>query len=279
MENLTSSFASLLRSGEYSDFKLSPVIATALRSGFQEARTRIIEVNFELSALECMLDFMYTGSYSTAALQPGQPAQSTPNAGNEIGPALSTVSDVLLYHARVNAIADYYGVVGLAKTSATKIQELLLEQWCADAFCNLVQEAWGLADKSLHRVLVEISEIHLYELISRDIFADEGIASYLTADVLKASTETSERRELEVRGLQDRIKDLEHESETLKQSLDEIAAVLSKTRACCKRGCKQQFGCVIQKPSQNAEGRWFILLSLHILLSDIRRASVKIESG
>ncbi|KAI0190042.1 hypothetical protein EV127DRAFT_340365 [Xylaria flabelliformis] len=270
MANLTLTGAELLYSGEYSDFSLvcegqelrvhkgivcpqSSVIATALKSEFKEAKTNTIEVNFELAILKCMLEYMYTGDYKDEPAQPVQLLAQPSQAAN------ITISQRLIYHARVNSIADYYNVTSLAEVSITKIQKLLDERWSADAFCDLIQEAAGFTgNKNLREVLARAAACNVSELTRRDIFAEGMIANDMAAEVLKASMKTIEDRTREVAELKMQLSAEKAKVDTLDQNLDEIANVLTATGMCFKSSCKHPFGCEIQRPKQNAKNLWFV---------------------
>ncbi|KAI0442416.1 hypothetical protein F4803DRAFT_575598 [Xylaria telfairii] len=310
MSNVMSTTKELLRSGEYSDFTLvcegqkfpvhksivclqSSVIATALKSEFQEAKTNTMEVDFEPQVLKSMLDYMYTGQYDfeepaqpvqplqdsqpsqpAKPTQPTQPTQPNPankseqpvqgtslkNSGNK---PIQDVPKALMYHTRVNGIADYYGVTDLAKLSAAKVQWLLKEHWSANAFCELMQEVTALTgDKGLREALAHVANQHIFELVGKDIFSEGKVANDIAALVLKASLNSFASEMTKAKNLRARLRAGnqadEEKIKNLEQNLTELADVLSSTRTCCKRECHNTFGCAIQRPTQNDEKRWFV---------------------
>ncbi|KAH8159992.1 hypothetical protein CIB48_g8245 [Xylaria polymorpha] len=260
MNNVTSVTAELLRSGEYSDFTLvcegqkfpihksivcpqSSVIAAALKSEFQEAKTNTIEVNFESEVLKSMLDYMYTGHYDIK--EPTQPVQLLQDAqpSEPAQPDSTDKSEQPGYAAS----RRYYGVTGLAKLSAAKVQQLLSDCWSANAFCKLVQEVTVLTgDKGLREALAQTANQHILELLRKDIFSEGKVANDIAALVLKASIKSFNSAITQVGSLKAQIQagnqaDKE-KINNLEQNLTELADVLSSTRTCCKRECQNPFG-------------------------------------
>ncbi|KAI0424161.1 hypothetical protein F5Y09DRAFT_348008 [Xylaria sp. FL1042] len=279
----------LLGSGDYSDLTLvckgeefrvhkaivcsqSPMIATAVAGHFKEARTATMEVDFDLEILKCMLDYMYKGKYDTTPArptQPTQPVQSTQDAeSSEASPAKEskqkdcpTIDDILLHNARVNGIADYYGVADLANLSASTISQVLEKNWSADRFCNLIQKIAGLtADENIRQSLARAATLHVTDLLDEDVFSKGMIANDMAPEVLKTVgsylkqvLDRLAKTQAEVKAKNDVIANRE-------ENLGELTLVLSSLRSCDKRECKKPFGCLIQKPSENRqqENRWLI---------------------
>ncbi|RYC56136.1 hypothetical protein CHU98_g10073 [Xylaria longipes] len=285
MCNVALTTFTLLETGEYSDLTLvcqgtelrvhkgiicvqSPVIATALKSKFKEAETNIMEVDFDLTTLECMLQYMYTGNYKEepaehVRLQRVQSAESvqitSTNGKGEEKSVTTTVSEALVYHVRVNSIADYYGVIGLAQLSAKRIETLLNERWSSDTFCNRIEEAMGsTGDKNLREVIVHAAASNVSELVSKDIFSNGKVANDIAAEVLAISTKNHvKQKELE-KELEDKVRAGKERIDCLEQNLNELADVLSTTHICPSWGCGRTSGFQIQRSSQNTEKRWFI---------------------
>ncbi|KAI0474418.1 hypothetical protein F4859DRAFT_514948 [Xylaria cf. heliscus] len=277
MANVASAVAALLRSGKYSDFTLvcegkefrvhkcivcaeSPVIAAALKNGFKEAETDTMTVNFGLTALNCMLLYMYTGDYKEEPVEAAQPIQfaSTNEIGQQVEslwfaegadePNPADVSEALIFHTRVNSIADYYGVTGLAELSVDRIAHLLTEDWSADGFCDLLAEATGsTTDRNLRKTIVRAAASNVFELVGKDVFSKGKVANDIAAEVLMMSTEDpakQKKNEDEIEAGKRNIASLEH-------ILNEISTVLG--RKCTGLGCKNTFGCILERPTQNEE--------------------------
>ncbi|KAI1200357.1 hypothetical protein F5X97DRAFT_321586 [Nemania serpens] len=283
--------AQLLRTGDYSDFTLvcggqefrvhknivcsqSPVISAALKSGFKEGKTNTMEVNFDVKLLKSMLDYMYTATYQENPVRPIRRSPPADNANinkqlSQQNPfqiraripfaAATNVSENLIYHARVNSIADYYGVKGLAKLSITRIKTLLKTSWSADAFCDLIRETDGsTGDKDLREVLIESASSNIFELMDKDVFSEGKIsndwaASFLKGaiNVFKATQHSSQLANAEVSAKVTEI-------DNLMDNLNELTDVLFTTHTCHNRECKPRFGFNIEQPSQNTEKRWLV---------------------
>ncbi|KAI0913843.1 hypothetical protein F4823DRAFT_575670 [Ustulina deusta] len=130
-----------------------------------------------------MLDYMYKANYKEEPVGPVQRVQST----QEGWPASSTIANTMLYHVRVNGIADYYDVTGLATLSVTRLSVLLQQYWSERGFCELVQEAGTLTgDKNLRQLLIKTAASHAPELLHGGWFSEGRIANDMAAEVLKA---------------------------------------------------------------------------------------------
>ncbi|KAI1751272.1 hypothetical protein F4782DRAFT_547687 [Xylaria castorea] len=288
MSNVVSTNVNLLKSGEYSDLTLvcegrefrvhkaiicmqSPVIATALKSKFKEAETNTMEVIFPFTAMKRMLHYMYTGDYAVEStehvslpqsVQPNpangseQLAQSAQITDGEEQPTATTVSEALICHARVNSIADYYDVKGLAKLSANRILKLLSERWSADAFCDLIEAVGSTGDKHLREVIVHAAAVNVSELVRKDIFSEGMVANDIAAEVLKVSTENPTKKENK---LKNEVRVGKERIESLEKNLVELASVLSGAPKCPNWSCHKKFGCqILQRPLQNEEKHWMV---------------------
>ncbi|KAI8633719.1 hypothetical protein F5Y19DRAFT_470964 [Xylariaceae sp. FL1651] len=291
--SVTSALAKMLITGDYSDLIIacggkrygvhrvvvcpqSPVITAALKGDFKEARSNTIEVMFSPTMLKCMLDYMYTGQYN---LSPPRPA-SRPNSidgvkeQSNLQPTTSinanlpqtpiTQSEFLIYHARVNATADYYGVTSLAQLAVSRIKNSLSAgKWSTEAFCDLLRDAAGsTGNQHFRQALVEIAAAHVFELAGKGIFAEGGIAHGLAADVLQSSLpKLQESVDTQNQQHQAALQAEKKRADALEENLRELTTVLSVTQGCKTTGCKQSFGCSIQGPGQNGGKRYAICCS------------------
>ncbi|KAI1113039.1 hypothetical protein F5Y14DRAFT_452450 [Nemania sp. NC0429] len=226
MATLMEAAARLLHTGEYSDFTIlcegeefhvhktivcpqSPVFSAALKSALKEGKTNALEVNFDITLLKCMLSYMYTATYPEKPAQPIQRAQSANDPkgddqtdqqmlieGSSMTPSIAdtTVSDDLIYHARVNGIADYYDIKGLAQVSITRMETLFKTSWSAVAFCDLMWETVGeIGDKNLRRTLIQTASLHISELMKQEGFWEAKLAHDWDADLLEEVINTHGR--------------------------------------------------------------------------------------
>ncbi|KAI3326020.1 hypothetical protein HD806DRAFT_552401 [Xylariaceae sp. AK1471] len=285
MSNVTATNSQLLLSGAYSDLILrcqgqefrvhknivcsqSPVLATGLdvTDAMQEADTSTIEVNFDLTTLNCMLDFMYTGDYKKAPLR---------NDGTETGvlpdsyPVMKAWTPAALtYHESVNSIANHYGVMALAKLSANRIKALLDddESFTPEAFCTLMRQIVdSKRDKYFQQVLVEQAAHHLPELVNQDIFSEGGIGNNMAAEVLKVCASHMKLSEVIQNKLaEDIMKEKERAdkhkklADSLERAFDELQYVLASNDNCRGQDCGVPFGCAIERRVPPEEERYLI---------------------
>ncbi|KAI0206920.1 hypothetical protein F4808DRAFT_405813 [Astrocystis sublimbata] len=256
----------LLRSGKYSDLTLlcedqefrvhksvvcilSPVIAASMKEGFTEAKTSTLKVEFDAKILKCMLDFMYMGTYEYAP-QGSEPTSS--EGGNPQAQGNSTdtqakqaliLSDSLIHHAKVNSIADYYGLATLATFSVNEIEKLLTENWSADAFCDLLQEAIGsTGDKGFRQSIVKWASNNVFELMDKDLFSEGKLANDIAAEVLAKCTKSFKNISASNGKLEAVIRDKNNSLSSHKAHLAMVAKDSSKRHVCLNPGCKQGFG-------------------------------------
>ncbi|KAF5580594.1 speckle-type POZ [Fusarium subglutinans] len=163
-------------SGEFSDFSLtcndhdfklhqvvvcpqSPVIKAALLGGFKETTSKVVAVNeFDVTAVRSMVTFLYTGDYDPRTDKLQMPLQSDDDVKNEeaeihdsqgdsmsedseaSGPERERTTEDILFHLRVNAIADYYKIEKLVKLSTTKIGTIFEIDQDFRIFPTVIQE-------------------------------------------------------------------------------------------------------------------------------------------
>lgn len=268
MANLISTGSHLLQSGDYSDFTFlcdneeikahksivcpqSAVITAALNGGFQEAETSTISVDFDLNTLKCMLEYMYTSDYpeKPAINDPPQPTStkavaqegtdSSKKDGNNNSDA-EAFSKAMLYHTRVNGIADYYGVSTLVKLSSSRVEDLLVRQWSAKAFYDTIQDAFNLTgDTNLRRIIVNTAASHISELASKNVFTEEKVADDITSEIFRASLGLFKSTTRELQAANCKISTLEVEikveqmrSRALQTNLCELALSSNRSHTC-----------------------------------------------
>ncbi|KAI0405966.1 hypothetical protein F4802DRAFT_596639 [Xylaria palmicola] len=292
MANVRLTNAKLLSSGEYSDLTImcegqefhvhkaivctqSPIIAAAMKSNFKEAKTNTIEVNFDLITLKCMLDYLYKGDYeekptgfakplSSTSTLPG-PASITPQQGSKEPPDTS-INDILLYHAYVNFIADYYAVGGLSQMTLTKLKKVLDENWSGKVFYEFLKQTKDrIGDNNLRQLLVDMAASHIVELMKDSSLVPGAVGNDMAAEILAATMvfikNTQARLTKKNAELNAELNAEKAKSNALFENLEELVSVSWSTRSCCKRDCTQIFGCAIQSPRHNPEKRYFVRCS------------------
>ncbi|EWZ28852.1 uncharacterized protein FOBCDRAFT_204642 [Fusarium oxysporum Fo47] len=200
MASQSSSFLfQLLHSREYSDFTLvcqeqqfylhkaivcpqSPVITAALQGEFQEARTKVLNVEaFDVATVRRMVNFMYTEEYEVGYVHEASGSAT----GHET--ERTEVTEALLCHVRVNAIADYYNVPKLTQLANSKIQTILRDSWLAESFSHVVKEASvSTGDVALHDIITSTAAYHIEELVEFQSFADLEVMSEFAIKVLRS---------------------------------------------------------------------------------------------
>ncbi|KAM0193088.1 hypothetical protein ACHAPA_004618 [Fusarium lateritium] len=175
---------SMVETGQFSDFTLSPVIAAALCGGFEEATSKIITVNeFDISTVRYMISFLYTGGYRVETESEGSPIPSDEQFQDEADSSSQPCSeseamknenaDTILSHLRVNAIADYYNIENLAQLANSKIEAILKQGQNAELFPPLLQEtSKSNRDENLCAIVASATAECMRELIKLQDFQD-----------------------------------------------------------------------------------------------------------
>ncbi|KAI0455897.1 hypothetical protein F5B21DRAFT_502920 [Xylaria acuta] len=136
----------------------SSVMANTLRGGFEEATASFLRIPFDIESVNRLVEFMYIGDYQLSpdpTLEPLSSSESD-NSNAEVStgdvkPGLSngtyklgiptTVSERLTCHTRMDSIASYYDIPALSTLSRSKVDDILVHEWSADAFCDLIRES------------------------------------------------------------------------------------------------------------------------------------------
>ncbi|KAI1126469.1 hypothetical protein F5Y10DRAFT_267131 [Nemania abortiva] len=237
----------------------SPVLAASLFDSkvkineFLELWTLKIEVEFDPVTLQCMLDFCYKGTYPETPFKPVNPpdarqtfqAAFTPAWDQEAHPismilgdgekrVISTVSDALIYHARVNGIAAHYGVVELARLSAKRAKALFTKHWSVEAFCTFIKEINGsVMHHNLHWIIVGIASDRIFELMKTGIFCGGKMDQELIDDIRRASLEVFDTSKSRLLDLELEITIKKAELDELNASLRDLFEIFSQRRMCC----------------------------------------------
>ncbi|KAI1081224.1 hypothetical protein F5B20DRAFT_79395 [Whalleya microplaca] len=247
--------ASLLGSDDYSDLTLacegqefkahkaivctqSPVLAAALRGDFEEARTNLVNINFDLVTCKQMINFLYTGQYEVSSSEePGRPrdkklnveglaviddngwfsspyikaivfdsyvidSPTTLTADTEAYELVSeqqNTSERLLSHVRVNAIADYYAVTALCQLANSKICEIIQTEWSPIVFTNVVKEALNsTGDDSFYEMMARLAAEHIAELMEIDTFVKLELPSNFAMGLLQNCSKRLEEAKNEI---------------------------------------------------------------------------------
>ncbi|KAF9777001.1 hypothetical protein IL306_004736, partial [Fusarium sp. DS 682] len=148
----------------------------------QEARTKVLNVEaFDVATVRRMVNFMYTEEYEVGYVHEASGSAT----GHET--ERTEVTEALLCHVRVNAIADYYNVPKLAQLANSKIQSILRDSWLAESFSHVVKEASvSTGDVALHDIITSTAAYHIEELVEFQSFADLEVMSEFAIKVLRS---------------------------------------------------------------------------------------------
>ncbi|KAI1358909.1 hypothetical protein F5Y08DRAFT_350156 [Xylaria arbuscula] len=207
----------------------SQVLTAALAGNFSEAKSKTINMDFDLNSVKRFLEFLYTGDY-----------HETPD------PALSWIC-----HCRMNSVADYYNVARLSAISLAKLEGGLRSEWCAKSFCALLLECLNkIGNRDTLCLLGNIAAEHYDELATFQLFEagspSERLAPFvLTSCIKKLNATKALREEAEGRCEQLMCELGEKESELTQHSrnLEECKSLMENWSYCRNTNCGAEFKC------------------------------------
>ncbi|KIL94403.1 hypothetical protein FAVG1_02966 [Fusarium avenaceum] len=140
----------------------SPVLAAALTP----KNAAVISVTeFDFPTVQCLAQYLETGNY-------GLNASSFPSVISAIGQPVPEhyTRDLLISHARVNAISAHFEIPKLSQLTRSHIAPTLDHYWFDSAFLATVTAALGSKDPYLQRLLVSKAREHLDSLVNSPEF-------------------------------------------------------------------------------------------------------------
>lgn len=213
----------------------SPVLAAVCDGGFKETTSRIIDLNeFDVDTVKQMIMFMYTYTYydnDNDNVQAGPDDMPVPEADSkrEVEPQIqhlglqpnihqtasqitpetkekteegtgevmrSTMLKSLLFHVKMNSIADYYDILELRSFSRKKVKKILNTSWSPHDFPIVMREVFNSTrDKELHDILSEVMAAHIDELmgLGRDIAPPEVLSDFANSVLRKLAAAQKQR--------------------------------------------------------------------------------------
>lgn len=188
---------------------------------------------FTTSAVERMLQFMYTGDY--ASEEDEQCERRSDSASDSNGDKFSASGDVLQLHVEMNAIANFYAVSGLSSLANQKIAAILdnTNDWNAVSFSRFVETAYDISnDTDLSDISTSVAACHIDELMTCPRFKTVELPSSFYFDTLcKAMTR------------------LKSDSERMRTKLDGLSTAFLGVIQSVNQGfctiCGHTFGCEI----------------------------------
>ena len=134
------------------------------------------EVELQIQHLELQANVNQTAS------------QIVSEADEETGDVMrATALKSLLFHVKINSIADYYDIPELRHRANTEVQKILNTSWSPCNFPIIIQEAFNSSgDKELRNILSETMAAHIDGLVElgEEISPPEAISDF-TYDVLR----------------------------------------------------------------------------------------------
>ena len=206
-------------------------------------------------------------------------------ASTSASPILPIV-DILLRHAKVNAIADSYDIPRLRTLAITKIEKILKTTSSTDAFLEVVRETLtSNNDWALHDMVASIAAAHVEELaeekldhlndrthfpaFSLNLMKNKVAAHKAKEEEHKASEELSAQELATARSRIDCLQlecllersfgvDAIARANRIIKNNDECRQVLARTRVCRNVRCEFDFLCNIEKGGQENKPRYIL---------------------
>ncbi|KAI0114527.1 hypothetical protein GGR51DRAFT_556389 [Nemania sp. FL0031] len=254
----------------------SSVMANALRAGSQEATTGVLHLPFDIESVKHLIEFMYTGDYQlspdpalellsssiskdsprtenglmSASKQATESSKLDSSNGTSEGAIPTSVADRLTCHTRMDSVASYYDIPALSALARAKVDDILVNEWSADAFCGLIQESLdSTSDQKYYQMLAAKAVDHADELAGRHIFETGGVAERLAPYMLPIlmeslkATETRGRELISILSLEkSKLEEEDQKSANRSKALDACVQLLNANTRC--RNCGIDFACL-----------------------------------
>ncbi|KAK6427757.1 hypothetical protein LTR81_000101 [Elasticomyces elasticus] len=148
----------------------SSVIAAACDNDMKEKDSGVIEHDeYDTDTVERMIAYVYTQTYDVKKVSYLTEHIEDPHAGM----TLPDVNDMLVAHARVFAIGDYYDIPKLKDLAVENFLEVSRVGWEVEGFIEVIKEVNKLTSTDhpeLRNVLRLIAMEHITELTKKDDF-------------------------------------------------------------------------------------------------------------
>ncbi|KAI0190043.1 hypothetical protein EV127DRAFT_512060 [Xylaria flabelliformis] len=250
----------------------SSVMANTLRGDSEESTAGVLNVPFDIESVNHLLEFMYTGDYqlspdpalellssgesddSDAEVDTGDIKPGLSNGTQELG-IPTTVSERLTCHTHMDSIASYYDIPALSALSRSKVDNILVHEWSADAFCDLIQESLGsTSDQEYYKMLAAKAVDHADELAERHIFEKGGVAERLAPymlPILMTSLKATETRRQELASNlcleKTKLEEEDQKSANRSKALEACVQLLNTNPRC--QNCGIDFACTLEQTS------------------------------
>jgi hypothetical protein len=189
------------------------------------------------------------------------------------------VLNSLLFHVKMNAIADYYDVSELRVCANAKINNILDTSWSSHNFPIVLREVFSsTGDKELHNILSKVMVAHIDELIGQaeniappDLFSDFAMSvvrnmAAATKDMRDSFTRKTEDLEYQRGEVMDSLRrsiletrDAAYRLENLRTGVDNFNKLLRRTTSCRSTSCNNMFGCYMDEDQVEVDHPSYIL--------------------
>lgn len=173
-----------------------------------------------------------------------------------------------LHHVQVNAIADYYGIQGLALLANQKIQQTYFASWDSKTFVASAKAAISTSgDKSLHNMMALLTAQKLKELRKSGQLTSlvgEFAASVLHyhAHFLEASQQEQGQVGVQQQNdLQARCQAAEARAARVIDNASKLVNLTNNQEYCRNGACEEEFGSYIEETGDPAEPSYILRCS------------------
>ncbi|KAJ3483988.1 hypothetical protein NLG97_g7171 [Lecanicillium saksenae] len=278
----------LLQTGEYADLTLvcgdqefrahkavvcaqSAVLAAAIKEPFEASKSGRITVNeFDTAQITGMMEFLYIGDYSSPSCDKNDRTDAK-NAGSLASGAENAVGDhstpeeTLLQHVRMNAVADFYDIPGLADLSCRKVKEAIAETKNGALVLDAAKEMLETTrDLALHELLADAAADQVREYLETDLLMDL-IGSFGVQLLKKLVKEQDDRMAALVATLdhEQRCRETaETRASRILANIESCMDTLMEHNECRSQSCRGDFDCYFEKRGNPSEPSFMLRCSL-----------------
>jgi len=251
----------MLHSAESSRYVNNYIIThdSSLRVGTQEATTKIITVqDFDIATVKCLVSFFYTGDYygepPEESAQDEDTVVTDADADEQAGGDSATPSDneedtkeindqTLLFHLKVNAIADYYDIPELRDLAKSKVGEILHAH--ETILPCLLREVSSGAHANLNSIIAKaVTEVHDFSKLLKQNDTCVKLDPILYTEIIAACSKEMAILNRKLKVFQERYKTQLACTMANDKAIDTCLGKLNETQKC--RHCDEKFSCFIE---------------------------------
>jgi hypothetical protein len=152
----------------------------------------------------------------------------------------ATALKSLLFHVRMNSIADYYDIPELRQCASTEAQNILNTSWSPCNFPIVIQEVFkSTGDKELRDILSDATAAHMDELVELGGgIAPPEVISDFAYNVLRKLVVASKSR---IEDLESQLHEAKRQAqltvrahESTKRNIEKFSRLFNTQRCCCR---------------------------------------------